>query len=330
MAAGIWVVAEHRDGAVRKVAFEMLSEAGRLAGRLGEPVAAVLMGQGVADLAGPLGQYGAARVYLCEHPLLAAYTTDGFATVLCDLIRAHEPSLVMFGATAQGKDLAPRVAARLDVGLAAECVALGVGEDGDLRATRPVYAGKARAEVTWDERRPRMAGIRPNVLLMAEPDPARTPEVVAVPVALAPEQIRTRVLDLVKESGGMVELTEAETIVSGGRGMKGPEHYVILEELASVLHAAVGASRAAVDAGWKPHAFQIGQTGKVVSPKLYIGCGISGAIQHLAGMGTSKCIVAINKDPEAPIFKVANYGIVDDLFKVVPALTEEFKKLLAE
>ncbi len=330
MAAGLWVVAEHRDGVVRKVAFEMLSEARRLAGPLGEPVAAILLGEGVGDLTESLGHYGADRVYLGEHPLLGTYTTDGFATVLCEAIRAHDPSLVMFGATTQGKDLAPRVAARLDVGLAAECIALSLGEDGSLRAIRPVFAGKARAEVTWVDRRPRLVGIRPNVLLMGEPDPARQAEVVAVPVSLTPDQIRTRVTEVVKESGGRVELTEAETVVSGGRGMKGPENYVILEALATVIRAAVGASRAAVDAGWKPHSFQIGQTGKVISPKLYIGCGISGAIQHLAGMGTSKCIVAINKDAEAPIFKVANYGIVDDLFKAVPALTEEFKKLLAE
>ena len=216
------------------------------------------------------------------------------------------------------------------MGLATDCTEIGLDEAGNLKVKRPMFAGKVYAEVVFSDRKPQMASVRPNVLGLPEADESRKAEVVKVDVQVGPDDIGLEVVDFVEVGGGKIDLTEAEIIVSGGRGMKGAENFKILEELAEVLGGVVGASRAAVDAGWRPQSDQVGQSGKVVSPNLYIACGISGAIQHLAGMGTSKVIVAINKDPEAPIFKKADYGVVDDLFKVVPALTEEVRKLKAQ
>jgi electron transfer flavoprotein alpha subunit len=266
---------------------------------------------------------------MVSHDLLAQYTTDGYAKALADLIAKEQPSMVFFGATVMGKDLAPKVAARVNAGLAADCVDIKL--DGDkVVVRRPMFSGKVYAEVAFQNTEITMASFRPNVLVATAPDAGRTAEVVSVTPELAAADIRVKVLEVVKTAAGKVDLTEAERIVSGGRGMKGPENYAMIEELAGVIGATVGASRAAVDAGWRPLSDQVGQTGKVVSPNLYIACGISGAIQHYAGMGTSKMIVAINKDSEAPIFTKCDYGIVDDLFKVIPALTAEVKKLMAE
>lgn len=220
-----------------------------------------------------------------------------------------------------------RLAARLGVGMAQDCVAFSI-ENSNLIARRPIYAGKAYATVTFEESWPQIATGRPNVFELNEPDDSRPVEVIGAEFNLDDSQFKTKIIESIQEAGGKVDLTEAERIVSGGRGMKGPENYVILEELADLIGATVGASRSAVDAGWRPHSDQVGQTGKVVSPNLYIACGISGAIQHLAGMGTSKYIVAVNKDPDAPIFQKADYGVVGDLFEVVPALIEEIKKIL--
>jgi electron transfer flavoprotein alpha subunit len=232
------------------------------------------------------------------------------------------------GATSQGKDLASRVAARLGLGLASECTSFSWEGEGELTAIRPVYAGKALATVKWEGKRPWVATLRPNVVPLLEPDLSRSAEVEEASPDWDEDVRKTRILEVVKDSGSTLDLSEAEIIVAGGRGMKGPENFTLLEDLARALGGAVGASRAAVDAGWRGHQSQVGQTGKVVSPKLYVACGISGSIQHLAGMSSSKYIVAINKDPEAPIFKVADYGIVDDLFAVVPLLTQEFRRLL--
>jgi electron transfer flavoprotein alpha subunit len=266
---------------------------------------------------------------MVSHDLLAQYTTDGYAKALADLIAREQPSMVFFGATVMGKDLAPKVAARVNAGLAADCVSMKL--DGDkFVVRRPMFSGKVYAEVAFQNTDIMMASFRPNVLVALPPDAARTAEVVSVTPEIAAADIRVKVVEVVKTAAGKVDLTEAERIVSGGRGMKGPENYAMIEELAGVIGATVGASRAAVDAGWRPLSDQVGQTGKVVSPNLYIACGISGAIQHYAGMGTSKMIVAINKDSEAPIFTKCDYGIVDDLFKVIPALTAEVKKLMAE
>lgn len=328
MAKGIWVFVEQTKGKIRKVSLELLSQGRILANEKGEELAAVILGQGISGLAAEVAQYGADKVYVAEDTKLEAYTTGAYTSVLAKLIRDNEPNLVLFGNTAIGKDLAPRVATRVGVDVAIDCV--GIESDGAnyVNLTRPIYAGKAFAKVASPVARPVMATIRPNTFPIDEPA-AREANVVNVAVNVDEADLRAILKEVISQAAGRVELTEANIIVSGGRGMKGPENYVILEELADVLGAAVGASRAAVDSGWKEYKFQVGQTGKTVSPTLYIACGISGAIQHLAGMGSSKVIVAINKDPEANIFDVADYGIVGDLFQVVPILTEECKKLKA-
>jgi electron transfer flavoprotein alpha subunit len=329
MAKGIWAFAEVKEGNIRKIGFELLSQGRKMAEKLGEELVAVLLGSGVEGLTGRLAEY-ADKVYWADDPALAQYTTDAYATVLTNLLKEHQPSIFLCGATIMGKDLSPRVATRLQTGLATDCTALSIGDNGLLVAKRPVYAGKAYIEVVCPTSRPQMASVRPNVLEMLPPSGAKKGEVIKVAAKIEAASLRTAVVEVVKAAGAKVDLTEANIIVSGGRGMKGPENFKVLEELAAVLNATVGASRAAVDSGWREHGDQVGQTGKVVTPNLYIACGISGAIQHLAGMGSSKVIVAINKDPDAPIFQKADYGIVEDLFKVVPVLTEEFKKLLSE
>lgn len=330
MAGGVWAFAEQRGGNLRNIALEAVCEGRRLADKLGARVTALLMGYGVEPLAEKLGAYGADDVFLADGEIFARYTPDAYSKVLVDLIAAHKPDIFIIGATSLGRDLAPTVAAKLRTGLMADCVELKIDADGLLEAKRPIYAGKAFLRVKCPEARPQMATIRPNVMPISQPDKSRKPEVIKLNPTVSAQDVRAQVIDLVQEVGGKVDLTEANIIVSGGRGMKGAENFAILESLADAIGAAVGASRAAVDAGWRDHQYQVGQTGKTVSPNLYIACGISGAIQHLAGMSSSKCIIAINKDPEANIFKVADYGIVGDLFQVVPLLTEEFKKLLKE
>lgn len=326
MSNDVLIVAEIRDGALKKINLEMLGEGKNIADELGGAVMAVVLGEEVGEFIEPLGHYGAHRVYVAADTRLASYTAEGYTNVLTTLIKEMDPAVVLMGATTQGKDLAPRLAARLGVGLASDCTGFAV-QNGDLLITRPIYAGKAIATVK-EATRPYMATVRPSVFAAPEPDSSRAAQVEDVPAD--PGDIRAKVIELIKEAGERIELTEADIVVSGGRGLKAPENFALIEGLADVLGAAVGASRAAVDAGWKDHSYQVGQTGKVVTPTLYIACGISGAIQHLAGMKTSKYILAINKDPDAPIFKVADYGIVADLFKVVPVLTEEFKKMKAE
>ena len=326
MAEGVMVIAEQRDGELRKVSYEVVSEGKRLADKMGWKVTAVLLGENIKDKAARLGHYGADRVIVADDPKLAAYTTDAYVAAIGDIVKADDPAVLLMGASVQGKDLAARLSARLGVGMAQDCTALAV-DNGDLVAIRPVYAGKVYAKVGFSDRRPHMATTRPNVMAMNEPDPSRSPEIAEADLSLDEGALKTRVVEILRDESGKVDLTEADKIVSGGRGMKGPERFNILEALAAAIGASVGASRSAVDAGWRPHTDQVGQTGKVVSPNLYIACGISGAIQHLAGMSTSKVIVAINKDPDAPIFQRADYGVVDDLFKVVPALTEEVKKM---
>ncbi len=329
MAKGIWVFAEVKNGNIRKITFELLSQGRKMAQKLGEELVAVLLGSGVEGLTPRLAEY-ADKVYWVDNPALGQYTTDAYTTVLTNLLKEHQPSIFLSGATVTGKDLSPRVASRLQTGLATDCTALSIGDNGVMVAKRPVYAGKAYVEVVCPVSRPQMASVRPNVLEMVPPDTAKKGAIEKVEAKIDAGSLRTTVLEVVKAAGAKVDLTEAEIIVSGGRGMKGAENFKILEELADAIHATVGASRAAVDSGWRDHGDQVGQTGKVVTPNLYIACGISGAIQHLAGMGSSKVIVAINKDPDAPIFQKADYGITQDLFKVVPLLTEEFKKLLSE
>lgn len=323
--AGVWVFADQRGGSFRKVIFEMLGEGRKIANHLGEELTAVLLGKDVAALAGTLAEYGADKVIVAENDSLASYTTDAFAKVTSDLIKEYQPSVVMFAHNAIGKDLAPVVAQKLGAGQVSDVIQ--VIYDGQLAFRRPIYAGKAFTNVVFNEK-PMIATIRPKMFEAIEPQAGRSAEVINASVSVS--DIRQVIRDVVRKTSGRVELTEADIVVSGGRGMKSAENFKILEELADILGAAVGASRAAVDEGWREPQYQVGQTGKVVSPSLYIACGISGAIQHLAGMGSSKVIVAVNKDPEAEIFKVADYGIVGDLFEVVPILTQEFKKILAE
>jgi electron transfer flavoprotein alpha subunit len=317
----ILVFIEQRDGRVRSVAREALGEATRLAAALGGPVVGVCAAASDPGLAA-LGEAGAERILLVAHPDFAGYAADGYARAVVAAVQATSPAVVLFGGSAMGRDLAPRVAARLGAGLASDCTALAV-EGGRLVAARPVYASKALQKVAF-LRAPALASLRPKVFAPVSVD-GKTAAV--EPLALDAAASRAKVVRVAAAGAGKVDLTEAEVIVAGGRGLKGAEHFGLLEDLATALGGSVGASRAVVDAGWRPHADQVGQTGKTVSPKLYVAVGISGAIQHLAGMTSSRCIVAVNKDPEAPIFKVADYGIVGDLFEVLPALTEAVRKL---
>lgn len=321
----ILVFIEQRDGRVRAISREALGEATRLAAMLGGPVVGVCPATADPGLA-VLGEAGAERVLLAAHPAFAACDAAGYARAVAAAAELVKPALVLFGASTMGRDLAPRVAARLGAGLASDCIALTV-EGGRLVASRPVFAGKALQKVAFPKT-PALATLRPKVFApVALGGKVAAVEPLAVEFDAAAS--RAKVLRVAAAGAGRVDLTEAEVIVSGGRGMKGPEHFQLIESLAAALGASVGASRAVVDAGWRPHSEQVGQTGKTVSPKLYVAVGISGAIQHLTGMTSSRCIVAINKDAEAPIFKVADYGIVGDLFEVLPALTEAVGKLNA-
>ena len=323
----ILVIAEIKDGAARKVALEILAEARRLADAKGLKVGVLALGTLGAGESDRLAQHGADKVLQVSTEALGAYAPEEWAEAVRAAVDAAKPELVLFGGSALGKDLAPRAAARLRVGLASDCV--GFEWDGDsLIARRPIFAGKAFARVAWNAARPRMATVRPNAFRPLSADASRK----AAVENITPGQVkvRARVAGLEAGDAEVADLTEAEIIVSGGRAMQGPENFEILKKLCKALGATLGASRAAVDAGWIDHSHQVGQTGKVVNPTLYFAIGISGAIQHLAGMSSSKTIVAINKDKEAPIFKIASYGIVGDLYQVVPALTEEVEKIRKE
>ncbi len=324
----IVVYLEVRDQKIKKSSLEALAEAGRRAAEMGVPLAGVLAGGAVADLAAGAAAQGAAKVYVIEDPGLADYSSAAYAAALAGLAGEVRPQALFFAATAQGRDLAPRVAARLGVGLASDCVKVSVKE-GKLEFVRPIYAGKAFLTLTLKST-PVLATLRPNVFPLGDGAPGAG-EVVKIAAAVPEAAAKGRVVEVVREGGGEIDVTEADVIISGGRGLKGPEAFALLRDMAAVFpRAAVGASRSAVDSGWIGHQHQVGQTGKTVSPNLYIAVGISGAIQHLAGMSSSKVIVAVNKDPEAPIFKAADYGVVGDLFEVAPKLTEELKKALAE
>lgn len=319
MAQGVFAITEQRDGELRKVSFEAVSEGRRVADGLGTELTAVLLGSGVDGLAEELKKYGPDKILVADDAGLAEYTTDAYSNVLAELIQSSDPAVIIMGASAQGKDLAGRLAAKLDAGVAMDCVKVKL-ENGNLTYTRPMFGGKINADVEI-EGAPQIVAIRPNVMDITEAAKDSAIEKPAVQLG----KVKTAIIEKKMETDDKVELTEADIIVSGGRGTGGD--YAGIEALADALGAAVGASRSAVDEGWRPHSDQVGQTGKTVSPTLYVACGISGAIQHLAGMSTSKYIVAINKDEEAPIFSKADFGIVGDLFEVVPALTEEVKKV---
>jgi len=322
MAQGVMVFIEEREGKVKKTSLEALSAGRKMADQLQEPVTAIRLGEG--DPSENLAHFGADKILRAQHELLATYSTEGFCAAVTEAALQIEPRFILSSASSMGRDFMPRVAARLNVGLAQDCIAAEIVGDNQLECVRPIYAGKAYTKVKL-LMTPAIATLRPNVFQVGAGDTARNAETVSFSPDLNAGKIRASVKETKISEGQKVELTEANIIVSGGRGMKGPENFTIVQELADVLGGATGASRSAVDAGWIDHQHQVGQTGKTVSPSLYIACGISGAIQHLAGMSSSKFIVAINKDPEAPIFNVADYGIVGDLFEVVPALTQAIK-----
>jgi electron transfer flavoprotein alpha subunit len=320
MSQSVLVFAEQVDGSFRKSAFEVVSEGRRLADALAGELTAVVMGSGVAKMAAGLGDYGADKVLVADARELAEYTTDAYTDTLFKIIQSRAPQIVLAASSSYGKDLFARLAARLNTGLASECSALELDEQ-QLVVTRTLYGGKvvSRMRISGS---PQMALLRPNAGKIVETDKAATVETVDAVV----EKMRTRVVDKKVDAGGKVELTEADYVVSGGRGMGGSD-YSLLEALAAELNGAVGASRNAVDEGWRPVSDQVGQTGKVVTPKIYFACGISGAIQHIAGIRNADVIVAINKDPEAPIFRYADYGIIADLFDVVPVVTVQLQKM---
>ena len=327
--ADVLAFAEQRDGEVRGAAREAVSAAARIAPGLGGKVHALVLGApGIGAAAAGLGRFGAAVVRAAEHPALADYNAEGYAAVVADQVRSGGYTAVIFSATTLGKDLAPRVAALLDVPLAGDVTGLEVA-GGALTALRPVYAGKAFAQVRLNAT-PALVTIRPNVFQPVE-SPAAGAVETCVP-AVDPGSWKVRLIERKAAGDGALDVAEAVSVVAGGRGMKDPSNWALLEALRDAIGdgAALGASRAVVDSGWRPHGEQVGQTGKTVAPKLYIAVGISGAIQHLAGMRTSTTIVAVNKDPDAPIFKVADYGVVGDIFEVLPRLTEEVKALKAK
>ena len=317
------VFIEQREGKIRKASLEALSLARRLSGG---PAAAALPGKGVGALAADLSRYGAGIVYVADREDLALYSNKGYVGVLDAAVGKESPDAVLIAATAMGKDIAPRLAARRGVSVLADVMDLRV-EGGRLVGSRPVYSGKARAEADCGNATLQIATTRPNVF-PAEAREAPAPRIEPLdPGEIAP---RAKVLRVETSESKELDVSEADIIVSGGRGIKGPENWPLIRDLQQALGAALGASRAVVDAGWIDHQHQVGQTGKVVSPTLYVACGISGAIQHLAGMGTSKVIVALNKDPEAPIFKVATYGIVGDIFQIVPEVAKAVREMKKE
>ncbi|MCR8642372.1 electron transfer flavoprotein subunit alpha/FixB family protein [Paenibacillus sp. N1-5-1-14] len=323
MAKQILVVAEARSGKLRQVSLEALSAAS-LCSETGDTIVALLVGSGVSELAGELSAHGANQVIIIDHTDLEQYRPDAYAAAVEQAINQVQPELTIFGHTAIGRDVAPMVAASSSAGQLSDVIAIEQSGS-ELVFTRPLYAGKAYERVSFVSS-PSVLTIRPNNIPAGVPDTSRQADIVPLPYALP--TLQTIIRDVVKKTSGAIDLSEAKIVISGGRGVKSTDGFKPLEELASVLGGAVGASRGACDAGYCDYGMQIGQTGKVVTPEIYIACGISGAIQHLAGMSGSRVIIAINKDPEAPIFKVADYGIVGDLFEVVPLLTAEFKQVL--
>lgn len=320
---GVWVFAEQREGKLLNVSIELIGEGRKIADELDTELTAILLGKDVDDLSKQLIKYGADNVLYGESELLQIYTTDGYTKVICDLIKERKPEIMLIGATNIGRDLGPRISARIHTGLTADCTRLEVDkENRRLLQTRPAFGGNLMATIICPNHRPQMSTVRPGVMEKAKYDESRLGNIEKFVPNLREEDIKAKVLEVVKEAKAQVKLEEANIIVSGGRGLGNPEGFKLIEELAEKLGAVVGASRATVDAGWIDQSHQVGQTGKTVRPTLYIACGISGAIQHLAGMQESEVIVAINKDKNAPIFKIADYGVVGDVYEVLPELIE--------
>lgn len=326
---GVWVFAEQREGQLQKVSLELLGEGRRVADKLGVKLTALLLGHNVEGLAKTLGEHGADEVLVADDKNLEHYTTDAYTKVICDLANERKPGILFVGATFIGRDLGPRIAARLTTGLTADCTSIDVEvENGDLLATRPAFGGNLMATIACPDHRPQMATVRPGVFAKVNTD-ASNCKIEKVEVKLADSDIRTKVLEIIKEKKDIVDISEASIIVSGGRGVGCKENFALLQELADALGGVVAGSRAAVEKGWVENAYQVGQTGKTVKPTIYIACGISGAIQHVAGMQDSELIIAINKDETAPIMQVADYGIVGDVKKVIPELIAQAKEMKA-
>lgn len=320
---GVWVFAEQREGRLLNVAVELLGEGRKIADKLGVELTAVLLGNKVDDIAERLVKYGADNVLYAENPLLETYTTDAYTKVISDLVKERKPEIILIGATNIGRDLGPRLSARLKTGLTADCTKLEIDEeDKKLLMTRPAFGGNLMATIVCPNHRPQMSTVRPGVMERARYDENRKGKIELIDVKLTKEDIKAVVEEKIKSGKAEVPLEEAKIVVSGGRGLGTKEGFELVEKLAKKLGGVVGASRATVDSGWIEHSHQVGQTGKTVRPKLYIACGISGAIQHLAGMQEAECIIAINKNPDAPIFKIADYGIVGDVNEIIPALLE--------
>ncbi len=324
---GVWVFAEQREGKIMSTVFELLGEGKKLAADLGVELSALLLCEKADGLADTLAAYGADKVIVCESPMLKDYTTDAYTKVITEAINQKKPEIFLIGATNIGRDLGPRLAGRLYTGLTADCTGLAINpETRGILQTRPAFGGNVMATIITPNHRPQMSTVRPGVMKKAEPDFSKKAVVEKLSFDLKDSDIHTKVLEFVKAAKQAVNLQEADIIVSGGRGLGNADGFKLIEELATALGGVVGSSRAAVDAGWITQDHQVGQTGKTVRPKLYIACGISGAIQHLAGMQNSGCIVAINKNADAPIFKVADYGICGDLYKVIPMILDELRK----
>ena len=350
MSKDIYVVVEQRNGAIQKVGLKLIGEASKLAADLGEKVVAVLMGYQITDKAEMLIHYGASTVLVLDEPVLENYTTEPYVKGIEYVIKNYEPNIVLFGASSIGRDMAPRIAGRIHTGLTADCTRLDVEvakyqeylrkatnvpeekiialdtSDRNLKMTRPAFGGNVMATIVCRNYRPQMATVRPGVMELAKKDASRTGEIIKVDAGLSMDDMNVELLSVVHSEKKIVDITDAKVLVSGGRGVGGSEGYEPLRELAAELGGEVSSSRIGVDSGWIEKSRQVGQTGKTVHPNLYIACGISGAIQHLAGMSGSDVVVAINKDPDAPIFDVADYGVVGNLFEVLPVLTEEIKK----
>jgi len=325
----VWVFCEQKKGVIQSISFELLGEGRKLADKLDVKLCAVILGSGMEPAIEKLSERGADKIYIVDHPALKSYQDDPYTEVLVKLVKEYSPEIILCGATTIGRSLVSRVAVKIGAGLTADCTGLDIDKrDKLLLQTRPAFGGNIMATIITPNHRPQMATVRHKVMKEAEIDKSRKAEVIRKTYPENVMKSRTRLLDIIEEIEETVNLAEADIVVSGGRGLGGPENFATIRELARVLNAAVGASRAAVDSDWIPYSHQVGQTGKTVCPKLYIACGISGQIQHLIGMQSSKVIVAINKDPDAPIFKAATYGIVGDIFDIVPALTKEFKRVL--
>lgn len=326
----LWVFIETEpNGSAKNVGLELLAAGRGLADKQGGALIGVVIGSGADAAVKSATAYGADKIIVVDGKEYEHYTTDAYATAMYELVTKYGPTSILIGATNNGRDLGPRLSCRLKTGLTADCTSLAIDEEsGNVAWTRPAFGGNLMATILCPDTRPQIGTVRPGVFKKCAPDEARTAEVIQENIHVAPEKIRTELLEVIKEAAGeIVDLEGAEIIVSGGRGVGGPEGFKPIQELAEVLGATVGASRAAVDSGWIGHSHQVGQTGRTVGPKIYIACGISGAIQHVAGMSSSKCIIAINKDETAPIFNVADYGVVGDIFEILPILTAEIKKL---